>query len=231
MQLRSLLILAALLLALLPAALPARTIEWGNSVGDTLLDSNGNALDDSYIFELGSFGAFVPTESNMDQWASNWKVFDQALAPAAEGWNSAFSYFSSAATIQAGGASSEFPTFTFQPDEQAYIWIYNGLTMAPGTEWGLFANDSLDGSAADDWLFTAPGDKTELPLEWRLFDARTIVFGGLDGTQGPGDYTADPPAFALQTHTVPIPEPSGALLLSLTGTIFVAVYRRRRTNR
>lgn len=220
------------LLVLLAAgmiSLPARTIEWGNSVGDILVDSNGVALDDSYVFELGSFGLFTPTELNMDQWAANWKAFDRAEAPAAEGWNSAFSYFSSSATLETGGVSSEsppLPAFTFQPGEQAFIWIFNVLDIEPGTEWGLFTNDSLDGNAGNDWLFPEPGDKTDLPLEWRLFDAQSVIYGGLHGEQGAGEYAVDPPAYQAQTHIVP--EPSGALLLGLTAIVLIHVGRARR---
>ena len=221
-----------LLLALLLGAgfpLQARTIEWGNAVGDTVVTSAGIALDDSFIFELGSFGSFTPTEFNLDLWAANWKVFDRAVAPALEGWNSAAGFFSSAATMNAGGVSSESPPLppaTFAEGEQAYIWVYNGMTIDALTEWALITNNALDGNITDDWLFPAPGGKTDLPLEWRVSNATAVPFGGLNDEEGPGDYTVDPGVFDLQTHAVP--EPASALLIGIAGLIFQFRRRHRR---
>lgn len=216
---------AALLLSALPAV--ARTIDWGNAVADTLVDSAGLSLDDSFTFELGTFGGFTPTASNIADWASHWKVFDRAEAPAGSGWNSTFSFFNSTATLLADGQSSEsppLPPYTFLAGEQAFIWVYNVLDIDPAqTQWALVTNDSSDSNAADDWLMPVPGGKTDLPLEWRLSGASAVVFGGLHDQQGPGDYTSNPGVFDLQTAAVP--EPSGAVLL-LLGAGFLL--RRRR---
>ncbi|MBE7493473.1 MAG: hypothetical protein HS117_00855 [Verrucomicrobiaceae bacterium] len=215
--------LCALLLAL--GALPARavTIDWGSSVGDVLLSSNGVPLDDSYIFELGSFGGFTPTGQNQGEWMAHWKPFDRAQAPAASGWNSAFSYFSSSVTMLDGGLSSAsppLPPYTFLAGEQAYIFVYNSLAFDGLSEWALVTNGSLDGNAANDWLMPAAGGKTDIPLEWRLSTASTVIHGGVNSVQGYGSYTFEPGTFDLQTHTVP--EPSGVLLLA------AATLRRRR---
>lgn len=220
-------ILLGLLLAL--GVLPARafTIDWGSGVGDTLVDSHGVALNDSYVFELGSFGGFTPTGQNQGDWAANWKVFDRAQAPAASGWNSTFSFFSSSATVLAGGFSSEsppLPSFTFSQGEQAYIWVYDSLTFNLLSEWALITNNSLDGSSADDWLFPAPGGKTDIPLEWRVSAATTVIHGGVNDEQGYGSYSVDPVIFDLQTHIVP--EPAGIMLLAAAG--FLQLTRRRR---
>lgn len=215
------------LLSLGQASTFGRTIEWGNAVGDVVVNSQGIALDDSYIFELGTFGSFVPTESNLSLWAANWKVFDRATAPALDGWNSTLGFFGSAATLEVDLTSSEsppLPPYTFLQGEQAYIWVYNGYTIDALTEWALITNDSLDGNSADDWLFPAPGGKTDVPLEWRLSNASRVGFGGLNDEEGPGGYTVDPGLFALQTHTVP--EPSG-LLLALLAVLIGAARRRR----
>ena len=220
-------ILVLLVLLGLASKATARTIEWGNAAGDTVVNSAGVPLDDTFIFELGSFGAFLPTSANLDQWAANWKVFDRALAPAIDGWNSVDGFFSSAATVNAGGVSSEsppLPAFTFAENEQAYGWVYNGLTIDALTEWALFTNNSLDGNALDDWLFPAPGGKTDMPLEWRLSQANAVPFGGINDVEGPGGYTVDPGVFDLQTHTVP--EPSGFLLAAAAGLL--ALLRRRK---
>lgn len=206
----------------------SRTIDWGSSVFSTLVDSGGSALDNSYIFELGSFGSFTPTGDNLDLWVANWKVFDRAEAPAANGWNSTFSYFSSSATLLSGGISDQsppLPAYSFAPNEQAYIFIYNTLTFDYVSEWALITNNGLDGSSANDWLFPIPGDKTDMPVEWRVSGASTVIYGGVHSDQGPGNYTVDPASFDIQTHVVP--EPAGALLVGLTGML--SLFRRRRT--
>ncbi|MBX7207514.1 MAG: PEP-CTERM sorting domain-containing protein [Verrucomicrobiaceae bacterium] len=219
---------ALALLVMSATSLPARTIDWGSAVGDTIVTSTGIPLDDTFIFELGTFGAFVPTEFNLDQWAANWKVFDRAIAPAANGWDSALGFVDSSATLQTNGTSSKsppLPGFTFAQGEQAYIWAYNGLTIDSLTEWALITNNSLDGNALDDWTMPAHADQTAQPLDWRLSTAGSVPFGGLNDVEGPGSYTVDPGTFALQTHTVP--EPGTALLIGLGGLAF-QVRRRLR---
>lgn len=204
----------------------ARTITWGDAVGDTLLYSAGGNLGDDVIFELGSFGSFTPTTSNMDQWVANWKVFDQAVAGA--GFNSAESFFDSTATVNADGTSSAAPPlspFVFNQGEQAYIWAFKvDKTLANGGEWALITNDATDGSSLDDWLFPSHSDQTNLPLEWRLSNASDVIFGGLNSVQGPGDHNSNPVTFDLQLHAI-VPEPGSGLLL---GAAVAALGLRRR---
>jgi hypothetical protein len=57
----------------------AQTLNWGNEVFGDLTDSEGAALDNTFVFELGSFvDGFVPTASNVEHWVLNWEVFDRA---------------------------------------------------------------------------------------------------------------------------------------------------------
>ena len=225
-----LLTIAFALFAMSSSMLTARTIDWGGSVNGLLYTSNGIALDASFTFELGTFGdTFVPTQFNMDLWAANWKVFDRAVAPALNGWDPATQFFSGTATLQTNGTSSEsppLPAFTFAQGEQAYIWVYNGLTIDALTEWALVTNNSLDGNALDDWTMPAHSDHTLQPLDWRLSNATGVPFGGLNDVEGPGQYTVTPPAFDLQTHVVP--EPASALLVGIAGLFAM---RRRRGDR
>ena len=58
---------------------PAQTLNWGNAVFDYPMDSKGNTLDSSYVFQLGAFkGTFAPDDTNIGEWLNNWQVFDQA---------------------------------------------------------------------------------------------------------------------------------------------------------
>ncbi len=220
-----------LLLLLASPTLHSRTINWGDDVGSTLYDSTGALLDDSFVFELGSFGSFLPTEFNLIDWVPNWKPFDRAAAPAGSGWNSGASYFTSSASLLTDGTSSEagtwsLPNNTFSFGEQAYIWAYNSQTLVPNTtEWALFTN-GFDGNAADNWTFPSPADQTGLPLDWRLNGATYTPFGAILNTQGPGDHAASPGTFDLQTHTTPIPEPGTALLVAFA--FGIRCFRRRR---
>src|SRR3569623_704057 len=209
--------LAALLFEAVTGRLHARTITWGDAVGDTLLYSAGGNLGDDVIFELGSFGSFTPTTSNKDQWAANWKIFDQAQAPSPSGFNFSEGFFDSTATVNADGTSSASPPlspYVFNQGEQAYIWVYRtdkSLPLDGGGEWALVTNNATDGNALDDWLFPAHSDQTNQPLDWRSSIATDVVFGGLNSVQGAGDHNINPVTFDLQLHIVP--EPGSALLL------------------
>ncbi len=224
-------ILCALTLGLLVAVphADARTIAWGNSAGDTVIYSDGTPVDDQVIFELGSFGSFTPDSSNMEFWSSNWKVFDRAQAPDSSGWNSADSVFSSVATLNSDGTSSAAPPlspYVFAGGEQAYIWAYKtSQTLSFADEWALITNDAADGIPGNDWLFPAPSDQTSLPLDWRVSDASTVIFGGVNSVQGPGDYTSAPGVFDLQLHST-IPEPGSSFLIAIAG--FSVLLRRRK---
>jgi hypothetical protein len=223
-----------LVMSFAPAAATAQTIYWGSAANDFLFDSTGAPLDDSYTFELGTFGVFLPDDTNLDQWQTHWKVLDRAVAPAASGWNAADGFFSGTVTLQADGSSSRGPdlgtSFTFNPGEQAYIWVFNSPAMATGTEWSLVTNDSSDGLAADDWLIPALPDPCGCSsgadsLEWRLSTASQPDFGGLNEEYGPGNVSSTPPTYSLQTAT--LPEPAGILLL-LTAASLLHLPRSRR---
>jgi hypothetical protein len=192
----SILALACLILS---AKAGAQTIQWGSSMFTTFEDSQGVTLDASYNFELGTFdNSFVPTLFNVDDWASNWRVFDTAV------YNAALGVFSSTADMTPSGGSAS-PTgdasFDFQ-NLQAYIWIYNFNTPGPDTEWHLAAHN--------DWIFPEALEEccnNQPPVQWEI-----------NQTVEPDD----------PITTVPVvPEPSGALLVSIIGVL--AILRRRRT--
>ena len=196
---------------------------FGGGNGDLYYTSSGVLLDDTFSFELGTFAnGFTPDASNLDQWRSNWKLFDKAVA--GDGWNSGAGFLSSSATLNANGTStSSYASLgtTFSQNEQAYVWIYNNLDVHEGSEWALVTGTTP--GIDSNWQMPAPSDQTTGDLQWRFDNADTRVLGGLNDIRGPGTYTNEPPAYQLQTSA--IPEPSSALLL----TSLALLTRRRRS--
>ena len=44
-----------------------------------IVDRGGEVLNETFIFQLGAFDpAFNPIESNLREWATNWRIFDTA---------------------------------------------------------------------------------------------------------------------------------------------------------
>ena len=78
--------------------------------------------------------------------------------------------------------------------------------------------------------FPAPSGHIVANLDWRIEDASTVIFGGLNDGQGPGTYSVTPGSFARQPPADPtaVPEPGSLLLISAVGSIF-ALRRKRRS--
>ena len=218
-------------LSLLTPPLEARTIEWGSTVGGSLITSTGADLGPDFSFELGTFGTgFTPTELNMSDWLANWKPFDRAYE--GTGYESVVPFVDSSAALQMNGTSSSLTVSSypvFASGERAYIWVYNTQTYGAGLEWALVTGRSTGPASDTAWFMPSPSDQTGLPLNWRFDTAASPVFGGLNSVSGPGDYTAAPPTYELQTHTIAsIPEPGSALLLATLGIMVRLRLRRRR---
>lgn len=205
----------------------ADTINWGSEFGSRNVQSDGSApVATGFTVQLGKFTTgFSPDGANVELWAANWTVFDELL-PGEH--NAAFGYYTSERQL--------LDNTTFQPGEQAYVWMYNSQTVVPGSEWLLYTNDGRDGAAADDWVFPdVPGSQQTLPLSWRVSNASRVIFGALDpDDDGPdpsrrGDGHGTPPGggFNVQTHTF-VPEP-GASLLSIAALMLLAARRHRPT--
>lgn len=201
--------------------------------GDELYDSQGVALDESFTFEMGIFAnGFVPTASNLNDWSSNWLVFDAAVAD--NGWNVPFQYVAvSADLLPTGESSSPFASAgVFPQNAQAYLWVYNSKSVAFTSEWALVSDFSAVGNISNRWIFPSPPIPDQItpePFTWSFADADTAIVGALHSgaAEGGGLVSSQPSSFTLQTYQ--IPEPGSALLIGAAG-LLVLVRRRRFRN-
>ncbi len=203
----------------------SQTLNWGDEVFSDLADSKGAALNNTFVFEIGSFDpTFIPTTSNVSDWSGNWHVFDQAA------FNPDFGYFTSSVQmmgdpLHSNTVHSAYPgagTINFSGLD-AYLWVRNSTSPVEGTEWLL--------TRASNWTFpTNAGDCCNKDvIEWsvsNLGNTDTPVYGNQGGIFGGGSYT-DPSAgsHTLQTFTF-VPEPSSVMLGLATGACLIL--RRRR---
>ncbi len=156
-----------LLLAVLGSPLCAQTLNWGSPIGTLITDSNGDGVDDTFIFELGAFALdFTPDEDNVEDWALNWKMFDTAT------YNPAFGYLTSTVHVVgdvSGGVTSSNPAA--DPGNfsglVAYLWIRNSDQPVEGSEWLVVR--------ADNWTFpVTAGDCCDTSvIEWSISDLDT----------------------------------------------------------
>jgi hypothetical protein len=185
----------------------SQTLDWASLTQSTIVDSQGDPLDNTFIFELGSFDTgFTPSESNHGDWAANWRVFDTAdysYDPINLG------YFTGTQNVQ------DVPDYVnmFQ-GLQAYIWIHDATNtesfLASATTWTFPAldPDCCPNGEVTQWSVSNLG--TDAP-----------VWGSQLGNDGGGDYT--PGFYDIQTA---VPEPASSLLILFGGSL--ALLRRRR---
>ena len=205
-------------------------IDWGSSaITDRIVTSDGSAINTSeFSIELGGFAnGFVATVSNVDQWLSNWQVFDAVTAPDSDNrdifvTNGADSRFAGEDFLAADGtAVSDDGTAgeVFTPGTQAYVFIRNSDTLTQGSEWLLYTNQN-----GEDWEFP-PVNGGQAPEQLTFFatEADEVLFGSANGIVGAGDFSDTSTDFLLRTHTVPEPSVPLFVLLASAG-----VFTRRR---
>jgi hypothetical protein len=200
-------------------SLEAQTLDWGSEVFSDIVDSTGETLDNTFVFEIGAFlDGFVPDESNVGSWHANWRVFDQAA------YNPDAGYFTSTVRMRDDGTSDSPYQTPGAPSFEGlggYLWVRNADTPGEGTEWLL--------TRADTWVYPTalPGCcDNETAAQWSVSDLDSgdvPKWGNQGGVIGPGSYSTTGP-HTLQTFTV-VPEPSSVLLALCGGA--VAMRRRR----
>lgn len=188
----------------------SQTLDWGSLTQSTIVDSQGDPLNTTFLFQLGTFDVgFTPTQSNLGEWATNWRVFDSAsysYDPASLG------YFTATEDVQdVTGYASIFQGL------QAYLWIRNSAD----TEYFL-AN-------AGSWTFPLLDSEccpTGAVTQWSVSDLGTDdpIWGSQLDNHGGGTYDGSGGPYDLQTHVVP--ETSSSLFVLLGGSL--ALVRRRR---
>ena len=209
-----------------------------------IVTSDGFALSLSeFSIELGGFAnGFVPTSANIDEWVSNWRVFDaitdsepplesdsdvkNADIFVTDGSNSRFAGTGSLGVDNNGNQFSLSEDGngidTFGPDQQAYVFIRNmDDTLNPDTEFLLYTSET--GLAFE--FPNVTGGQADTNLVFGLDEVDTVLFGSANAIVGDGSFTDTSTDFILRTHTV-VPEPSTSLLLLGAG-LGLLVRRRK----
>jgi hypothetical protein len=209
-------LIAVLHLAVSAGRIEAQTLNWGSAAFSDLYDSEGNELDGSFVFELGTFDtSFIPTDENVDFWFANWRVFDTAAYVAENG------VFTGTEKIH---EVSNYESLFAGLD--AYIWVRNGTTPGPQTEWFL----ARKSTGPDAWVFPnlTPGCCPNGEVtQWSIstLGSEDPVWGNQGGNLGGGEYSVTG-NFDLQTHVVP--EPASSMMALMAAA--VCVLRRRRAH-
>ncbi len=220
---------------LLPSMVVAGSIDWGTAVSDQLYNAAGSPLTSNYRFEIGTFkDGFIPDAGNTAQWESKWKLIEEAS------FNAPAQYVAENSILTTSGPNliwerdatgDESGPLTnpniFTPTESVYFWAFDTKSLTGAAQWALITGN---GSTLDtEWDLTADlGNPLAQTRQWRLSNADTAIFGGINGTRGGGVFQSLPSSFTLQTaELVPIPEPGIAVLIVLATALS---FHRRRTS-
>ena len=143
--------------------LDAETIAWFSDAGKTNLDGAGVPMDGAFHFELGVFSSgFVPTASNVGQWAAHWVVADS------ETYNVANKRFSGQFVVTHNNSP-----FTVG----AKAWIFGYRNTPTGSETLLFRGSG--------WTWPAPDPMNPVATEWNAAAANEVVLGSINAGGAP----------------------------------------------
>ena len=200
----------------------AVTIVWDGEVGATALASDGvTGWGSQYVIDLGVFdNGFTPTTSNLGDWGANWLSLGTTNYNPAPGGDAGSANFAGSVVLADNSL--------FDAGAQVYMWVRDGLAISEYGQWLLVTDDAA--SVGDDWLIpdTAGSDQTTPAVTWSLFcDAteQTVVFGGVESGGTGGEWVAPATEWCYQTHFVP--EPAGTTALLLPVLFVLGVTRRR----
>lgn len=202
-----------LICLMLPGSLVAQiTINWGTGISfGRIVESDGSTIPspaNGFSYEIGTFGSFVPTESNIDQWAANWHVFDGDPNFFQLGSTNYGLYFDSAGLSSSQKTNSNYSgadtSYTFSPGQQAYVWVFNNNdynSINTSTEWALYTQ-LIDGSSTIDKAWQMPNASSSTTTRsWFVSSADTAVWGGVDSGSdvGGGNIVSTPSSYHVQT--------------------------------
>lgn len=235
---------AAFALMLLAAPARADLITWGGGVGNQFFTSGGSSLDVSFWFELGTFGSFVPTAVNRDDWAANWQVFDRATTTGAGSspqWDPGLSVLAGSANITTTGATSKAADLVLPPSDPnyisidplhdfrgqlAYLWVFNDRRTNVSAEWGLFTGITPPVNLGDPsvpWAFPVTVDLdcgcSGLGADFNLANINTDILGS--SSQSTNDDSTQ-----TVLNLAAVPEPGTAVLLLAFGAFLLMRSRR-----
>ena len=135
----------------------ATQVDWNGLPFSVNLTSAGQAWDDTWVAELGSFsGSFSPTPANTPAWAASWRAASRSVYQPATG------YF-------AGSYTYNTNTAPFLTGTRAYMWLFN--PHAPQGEWILLSNSA--------WTWPAGSPFDPFATTWASSDATEAVVGQL----------------------------------------------------
>jgi len=204
----------------------AVTIVWDGEVGATALQSDGvSGWTSQYVVDLGVFtSGFTPTVANLGDWGANWLSLGTTNYNPAPGGDVTSANFSGSVVLEDNSL--------FDAGTQVYMWVRDSLTISGYGEWLLVTDDAS--SAGDDWLIpdTTFSDQTTPAVTWSMFCAaeeQTVVFGGIESGGTGGEWTVPATEWCYQTHFVP--EPAGTMALVLPALFGLGVTRRRAINK
>lgn len=137
----------------------AETVKWFSDAQQVNQTSAGSAMDGGFSFELGVFNSFVPTASNISQWAQKWVPAKRTnYDPVSKRFVDQFAVTGN--------------TAPFSINAKAYIWGFrNGSS---GSEWILFRSNT--------WNWPAPNLMNPLGPEWNAASADEVFLGTINSS-------------------------------------------------
>ena len=185
---------AVALLACAAVTQAGTTIGFGSSVGATNLTSSGALVDDSFVFQLGTFeGDFIPTPENTDQWLQQWREASDLEGTPLVGNTAPYQTKELGGLFPPGMRANSFTSSVtvdhnsppFDLGGQLYIWGYNRRSLPGAAEWILISDPS----------WTWPDGSNHLPATSYSVSGASIAVVGEIGGDG----------FEMMTAAVTVP--------------------------